>query len=49
MSIADAKNIDYGINNDDEVFDVLGKILDSVNAEEQELRVSVYMLYISYI
>jgi len=38
MSVADAENIDYSITNDDEVFDVLGKILDSVNEEEQELK-----------
>jgi len=49
MSVTDAKNIDYDIQNDNEVFNILGKILDSVNAEDQELKVCAYVFYIYYV
>jgi len=49
MSVTDSETIDYDIKNDNEVFNILGKILDTVNKEEQELEVCAYVSYISYV
>jgi len=43
MSITDTKNIDYEVQNNDEVLNVLGRILDSVNDDDQELKVCAYL------
>jgi len=38
---SDTEMLDYDVKSDNEVFETLGKIIDAVNNEERELKISM--------
>lgn len=44
MSV-DTENIDHDSSTDDKIYDELEKLIDSVDAEEKELKVSFYLSF----
>jgi hypothetical protein len=46
---SDTENHDHNTGTEDKIYDDLEKLIDSVDAEERELKVSLYVIFILFI